>query len=188
MNGIPTIYPNPNMQLTERFAYLVSEKAKARFSWLKFAPGKAQHIIIDNKIIEPVVYKTESEWVSLLPDDIYKAYMFFDFEKTQEVEQLPGQYVVKGAGEVIVWLNIYNYATTKEFFNSEALKKELLDFFTTTTNYPVGCSATIKSITDNPKEVFAKYAIDSSKTQFLMHPYIGIKIMFNYKIFEICVI
>jgi len=104
--------------------------------WLNYAFGKAHKLVEHrpdgNKFIYPAAYNGNAEYVSLLPNDNYGNFCWFDIYDPQTItavtQSLP-QYTFKGA--IVFWYNLESIYEDKTMLYTEEIKDEVIRVLTT---------------------------------------------------------
>ena len=100
-----------NPVLLDKIIQDIQTKLKEKLTWLDYAFGRAyklvQHQDNGGKFIYPAAYIGNSDYISLLPDDNYGNFCWFDIYDSQKVinvVQSTPQFTISGA--IIFWFNL----------------------------------------------------------------------------------
>lgn len=200
-NSINIAYP-ANPVLLDKVLNAIQAKLTSKLAWLDYAFGRSRKIVSYNeggsRDIFPAVYNNGGEYLSLLPNDNYGNFSWFDIYDPQQVEVLtPGRPKFSVKGALIFWYNqetIYDNSLD----NSESIKAEIISLLTTPGFMPYGAKLGITSIYDNFENIYKGYSIEQIYTnaiygadsrrdkQYFMYPYGGLRIEFNLTYSESC--
>lgn len=191
MSKITTLNPTPkptNPVLIDRVLASLQDILYAKLSWLDFAFGKIQRLVAQRDSKDwfyPGAYAGTSEYVNLLPSNQFGNYSFFVINDPQTVDYKPHEKnLITAPYALIVWFNIEKvYPGTLER-KTEDVKAELLKVITESI-IPKG-RITIEKIYEQPENIFKTYSLKELETQYLMHPYAGIRIEGQILIRETC--
>lgn len=176
-----------------------------KLPWLNFAFGKAYKLVTHepdgNKFIYPAAYNGNREYVSLLPNDNFGNFSWFDIydpqKVTQTIQSLP-QYTFKGA--IVFWYDLSSIFSDEDFINSEEIKEEIIRVLTTPGFMPSVSRLVIEDIYERFENIYKGYSIEkiynnfsykgediqSLDKQFFMYPYSGIRIELTITTRETC--
>ena len=176
-----------------------------RLKWLNYAFGRVyklvEHRPDGNKFIYPAMYNGNGEYVSLLPNDNFGNFSWFDIydpQKITEVVQSLPQYTFSGA--IIFWYDlssIYEYETV---MHTEEVKDEIMRVLTTPGLITTTGKLVINDIYERFENIYKGYSIEKIYNnytykgegiqdidkQFFMYPYAGIRIEFTLTTRELC--
>lgn len=176
-----------------------------KLQWLNYAFGRAyklvEHRTDGNKFIYPAAYNGNGEYVSLLPNDNFGNFSWFDIYDPQEVievsQSLP-QYKFDGA--IIFWYDLSSIYEDQTLLYSEEIKEEIIRVLTTPGLITTTGKLTISKIYERFENIYEGYSIEkiynnyaykgegieSIDKQFFMYPYAGIRIEFSLTTRELC--
>lgn len=176
-----------------------------RLPWLDKAFGRAyklvEHLQDGGKFVYPAAYNGNAEYVSLLPNDNYGNFSWFDIYDPQRitaaVQSLP-QYTFSGA--VVFWYDQTKvYADTSVMY-TEDVKDEIVRLLTTPGLITTNGRLTVNEIYERFENLYKGYSIEkiynshvysgediqSIDKQFFMYPYAGIRVEFTLTTRELC--
>lgn len=176
-----------------------------KLPWLNYAFGKAhrlvEHRTDGNKFIYPAVYNGNAEYISLLPNDNFGNFSWFDIYDPQEVtpvtQALP-QYTFSGA--IIFWFDLTTIYDDPIFLYTEEVKDEIIQVLTTPGFISTTGRLEVTKIYERFENIYKGYSIEKIYNnyaykgegiqdidkQFFMFPYAGIRIEFNITTRELC--
>lgn len=178
---------------------------KERLKWLDYAFGKAYKLVENrpdgNKFVYPAMYNGNGEYVSLLPNDNFGNFSWFDIydpqKITQVVQSLP-QYTFSGA--IVFWYDLSKIYEDQSVIYTEEIKDEILRVLTTPGIITTIGKFTINDIYERFENIYSGYSIEKIYNnyiyrgqgiqdidkQFFMYPYAGIRIEFTITTRELC--
>lgn len=176
-----------------------------RLKWLNCAFGRAyklvEHRPDGNKFIYPASYNGNGEYVSLLPNDNFGNFSWFDIydpqKITQVVQSLP-QYTFSGA--IIFWYDLSSIYDDETVLHTEEIKDEIIQVLTTPGIITTTGKLVINDIYERFENIYKGYSIEKIYNnytykgegiqdidkQFFMYPYAGIRIEFTLTTRELC--
>lgn len=176
-----------------------------KLPWLNYAFGRAyklvEHRTDGNKFIYPAAYNGNAEYISLLPNDNFGNFSWFDIYDPQEItavtQALP-QYTFSGA--IIFWCDLSTIYDDLEFIYTEEVKDEIVQILTTPGFISTTGRLEITKIYERFENIYKGYSIEKVYNnyaykgegiedidkQFFMFPYTGLRIEFNLTTRELC--
>lgn len=176
-----------------------------KLTWLNYAFGRAyklvEHRPDGNKFTYPAAYNGNGEYVSLLPNDNFNNFSWFDIydpqKITQVVQSLP-QYTFSGA--IVFWYNLSSIYEDETALYSEEVKDEIIRVLTTPGIITTNGKLVINNIYERFENIYKGYSIEKVYNdyvykgediqdidkQFFMFPYAGIRIEFTLTTRELC--
>lgn len=176
-----------------------------RLKWLNCAFGRAyklvEHRPDGNKFIYPAMYNGNGEYVSLLPNDNFGNFSWFDIydpQKITEVVQSLPQYTFSGA--IIFWYDLSSIYEDETVMHTEEVKDEIMRVLTTPGLITTTSKLVINDIYERFENIYKGYSIEKIYNnytykgegiqdidkQFFMYPYAGIRIEFTLTTRELC--
>lgn len=176
-----------------------------RLKWLNCAFGRAyklvEHRPDGNKFIYPAMYNGNGEYVSLLPNDNFGNFSWFDIydpQKITEVVQSLPQYTFSGA--IIFWYDLSSIYEDETVMHTEEVKDEIMRVLTTPGLITTTGKLVINDIYERFENIYKGYSIEKIYNnytykgegiqdidkQFFMYPYAGIRIEFTLTTGELC--
>ena len=176
-----------------------------RLKWLNCAFGRAyklvEHRPDGNKFIYPAMYNGNGEYVSLLPNDNFGNFSWFDIydpQKITEVVQSLPQYTFSGA--IIFWYDLSSIYEDETVMHTEEVKDEIMRALTTPGLITTTGKLVINDIYERFENIYKGYSIEKIYNnytykgegiqdidkQFFMYPYAGIRIEFTLTTRELC--
>ena len=177
----------------------------SKLKWLNYAFGRAYRLVEHrpdgNKFVYPAAYNGNGEYISLLPNDNFGNFCWFDIYDpqriTQVVQSLP-QYTFSGA--IVFWYNLDTIFSSAETLNTEEVKDEIIRLLTTPGIIKTTGKLEINSIYERFENMYKGYSIEkiynnytyqgediqNIDKQFFMYPFAGIRIEFTLTTRELC--
>lgn len=191
--------------LLDRIIQDLQKALTSKLSWLNYAFGRAYKLIEHRpdgeKFIYPGAYNGNGEYISLLPNDNFGNFAWFDIydpqKITQVVQSMP-QYTFSGA--IIFWYNIDSIWDNKEALHTEEVKDEIIRVLTTPGLIKTTGTIAINDISERFENIYRGYTIErlynnhaykgegmqDLDKQFFMHPFAGLRIEFTITTRELC--
>lgn len=202
--SVKVIYKK-NPVLLDKVLQDMQRALKEKLKWLDYAFGKAYKLVENrpdgNKFVYPAMYNGNGEYVSLLPNDNFGNFSWFDIydpqKITQVVQSLP-QYTFSGA--IVFWYDLSRIYEDKSVIYTEEIKDEILRVLTTPGIITTIGKFTINDIYERFENIYSGYSIEKIYNnyvykgqgiqdidkQFFMYPYAGIRIEFTITTRELC--
>lgn len=178
---------------------------KDKLLWLDKAFGRGyklvEHRPDGDKFIYPAAYVGNSEYASLLPNDNYGNFCWFDIYDPQEItavtQSLP-QFTFSGA--IIFWYNLDNIFADSDVMYTEEIKDEIVKVLTEPGIIKTTGRLTINRLYERYENIYKGYSLEkiynnnvykgddiqSIDKQFFMHPYGGLRVEFELTTRELC--
>lgn len=178
---------------------------KEKLPWLNYAFGKAyklvEHKLDGEKYIYPAAYIGNSEYVSLVPNDNFGNFCWFDIYDPQDITQVvqsTPQFTFSGA--IVFWYNLNTIYADSDFIYSEEVKDEIIRVITTPGIIKQTGRLTIDKAYERFENIYKGYSIEKIYNnytykgegiqdldkQFFMHPYAGLRLEFTLTTRELC--
>lgn len=194
-----------NPVLLDKVIQDIQDTLVEKLKWLNYAFGRAyklvEHGSDGSKFIYPAAYIGNSEYVSLLPNDNFGNFCWFDIYDPQEitavVQSLP-QFTFSGA--IVFWLNLNSIFADADAMYSEEIKNEIIQVLTGPGLIKEQGRLTINKIYERFENIYRGYALEKIYNnysykgegiqeidkQFFMHPYTGLRFEFTMITRELC--
>lgn len=194
-----------NPVLLDKVIQDIQQALKEKLKWLDYAFGRAYKLVEhqDNggKFIYPAAYTGNSEYVSLLPNDNYGNFSWFDIYDAQEITQVvqsTPQFTFYGA--IIFWFNLNTIFADSDAMYTEEVKDEIVRVLTTPGLIKQTGRLTINKIYERFENLYSGYSLEKIYNSFVysgqniqamdklffMHPYSGLRFEFNLTTRELC--
>ena len=187
-----------NPVLLDKVIQDIQQALKEKLKWLDYAFGRAYKLVEhqDNggKFIYPAAYTGNSEYISLLPNDNYGNFSWFDIYDAQEIIQVvqsTPQFTFSGA--IIFWFNLNTIFADSDAMYTEEVKDEIVRVLTTPGLIKQTGRLTINKIYERFENLYSGYSyvysgqnIQAMDKLFFMHPYSGLRFEFNLTTRELC--
>lgn len=194
-----------NPVLLDKIIQDIQTKLKEKLTWLDYAFGRAyklvQHKDNGGKFIYPAAYIGNSDYISLLPDDNYGNFCWFDIYDSQKVinvVQSTPQFTISGA--IIFWFNLDSIFSDNDAMYTEEVKDEIIRVLSTPGIVKQTGKLAINEIYERFENIYSGYSIEkiynsyqysgqdiqSLDKMFFMHPYSGLRFEFTITTRELC--
>lgn len=194
-----------NPVLLDKVIQDMQQALKTKLKWLNYAFGKAYKLVEHkeggDKFIYPAAYIGNSEYASLLPNDNFGNFCWFDIYDPQiitQVVQSTPQFTFSGA--IVFWLNLNTIFADSKAVYTEEIKDEITRVLTTPGIIKQKGTLSISAIYERFENIYKGYSIEkiynnytykgqdiqSIDKQFFMHPYAGIRFEFEITTRELC--
>lgn len=191
--------------LLDKILQELQQGLQDKLEWLDYAFGRGyklvEHRPDGDKFIYPAAYNGNAEYVSLLPNDNYGNFCWFDIYDPQTItavtQSLP-QYTFKGA--IVFWYNLENIYADKSVLYTEEIKDEIIRVLTTPGIITGAGRLEITELYERFENIYKGYSIEkvynnyvysgediqSIDKQFFMYPYAGLRVEFSLTTRELC--
>lgn len=194
-----------NPVLLDKVIQDIQNVLEQKLSWLDKAFGKAHKLVEHqengDKFIYPAAYVGNSEYASLLPNDMYGNFCWFDIYDPQiitSVVQSTPQFTFSGA--IVFWYNLNSIFADSDAIYSEEVKDEVIRVLTTPGLITSNGRININKIFERFENIYKGYSIEkvyndhiykgqniqAMDKQFFMHPYCGLRVEFEMTTRELC--
>lgn len=199
------IIEKENPVLLDKVIQDIQKTLSQKLKWLNYAFGRAyklvEHKSDGSKFIYPAAYVGNSEYVSLLPNDNFGNFCWFDIYDPQEIiaaaQSLP-QFVFSGA--IVFWFNLDTIFPDADAMYTEEIKDEIVQVLTGPGLIKNQGRLTINKIFERFENIYKGYALEkiynnytykgegiqAIDKQFFMHPYAGLRFEFDMITRELC--
>lgn len=194
-----------NPVLLDKVIQDIQNSLKTQLKWLDRAFGRAyklvEHRPEGDKFIYPAAYIGNSEYVSLLPNDNFGNFCWFDIYDPQTVTQVvqsTPQFSFSGA--IVFWYNLNTIYADADVMYTEEIKDEIIRVLTTPGLIKQTGRLEINKIYERFENIYKGYSLEKIYNNysykgdniqdidklFFMHPYAGIRIEFEMTTRELC--
>jgi len=190
MKNAPTIINPTNPAIVDRVLIDFNTKMLNKLDWLTGAYGKAQVLTRKDdkkKIIKyPAIYTgTGKEYASMLPNESYGNFSFWDMQKAYDIDWIGNQMqVIEAEFGLIVWFNINKVLEADQKRSLESIKEEMMDVFVKTR--VLNARIKLTGITEKNEEIYKGYSIKEHDQQYLMHPFGALRFNGEMRIEKLC--
>lgn len=175
-----------------------------KLAWLNYAFGRGykmvEHRTDGSKFVYPAMYNGKREYLSLMPNDNYGNFSWFDIYDPQTViNKIQGLPQIEFSGALIIWYDQRDIDADDEFVCTEEAKLEVLTVLSTPGNLK-NSKLKINSVYENFESIYRGYSIEkvynnynysgediqSIDKQYFIYPYAGLRIEFTLTTRELC--
>lgn len=194
-----------NPVLLDKIIQDIQDALAEKLTWLNYAFGRAyklvEHRSDGSKFVYPAAYVGNSEYASLLPNDNFGNFAWFDIYDPQEIEasvrSLP-KFTFSGA--VVFWFDLNSIFPDADAMYTEEVKDEIVRVLTGPGIVKSQGRLEITKIYERFENIYQGYALEkvynnytykgegiqAIDKQFFMHPYAGLRFEFNMTTQELC--
>lgn len=175
-----------------------------KLTWLDYAFGRGyklvEHRTDGSKFVYPAMYNGKHEYLSLMPNDNYGNFSWFDIYDPQIViSKVQGLPQIEFNGALIIWYDQRDIDADDEFMCTEEVKFEVLQVLNTPGNLK-NSKLKVNSVYENFESIYRGYSIEkvynnynysgediqSIDKQYFMYPYAGLRVEFTLTTRELC--
>lgn len=198
-----TLKENP--VLLDKVIQDFQEVLPQRIPWLNHVFGRAYRLVSHEpdggKFVYPAAYTRNSEYVSLVPNDNFGNFSWFDIYDPQQVITVSqGLPQLTFSGALVFWYNLDSIYLDSEHNYSEELKDEVLRALTTPGIIKSQGRLEILRLYERFENIYKGYSLEkiynnyvyqgqsmqAMDKQFFMHPYGGLRVEFKLTTREVC--
>lgn len=197
MIDVPTIRYKDNAVLLDRTIDDMRQGLLSRLKWLDYAFGRAYKIVRyahEEKYVEPAVYEGDGEYASMLPNDNWGNFCWFDIYDPQSIDTTQRsnpRLTFKGA--VIFWYNQRDIFGNSDFLYNEDIKKQVVEALSASGLIRQNGHIKLFDIYERLENIYKGYSLEKVYNsylysgqdieyidkQYFMHPYGGLRIEFE---------
>ena len=159
-NTINVVYKQ-NPVLLDRVLQNMQKSLLDKLSWLNYAFGKSYKIVDyrdGGKVVYPAAYNGSGEYVSLLPNDIFGNFSWFDIYDPQDViDNIQSRPQLTFNGALIFWFDLSSIYEDDSVMHTEEVKNEILKLLTTPGFAGPSSKISIDRIYENPENIYKGY-------------------------------
>ena len=195
-------YENP--VLLDSVIQSINDNLKADLPWLDYAFPRAyklvEHTENSNKFVYPAIYIGGSEYVSVLPNDNFGNFSWFDIYDPQTINavvQGHPEYLYTGA--IVFWFNLKSIIDDDSRIYLEDIKLQILKILSSPKLLRDGKFTAIQ-IFERFENIYRGYSLEKVYNDYMyantdipqidkmyfMYPYSGLRIEFKIKAQELC--
>lgn len=199
------IHKKENPVLLDKVIQDIQNVLTDKLEWLNYAFGKSYKLVDHrpdgDKFIYPAAYIGNSEYISLLPNDNFGNFSWFDIYDPQEITQVvqsTPQFTFTGA--LVFWYNLDSIFADNSVMHTEEIKDEIIRLLTTPGIISSVGRLTISDVYERFENIYKGYSLEkvynnniykgdniqSIDKQFFMYPYCGLRIEFKLTTRELC--
>lgn len=188
--NIPSVPKITNPALIDKAIGEMQDVLKAKLPWIDHVFGRAQRLITikdgDKGYQYPGIHLWDGRYISMFPDAKYGNFAFFFIEDPQIVKALSRGYnSLQVSASVVFWFNLATIFELSRDRYLDNVKKQIL----TVLNWEMYIKSgrfTPGAIYEKAENIYKGFSIKEIDSQFLMHPYAGLRFEGNLLIPELC--
>lgn len=190
MNKIPKAPKQNNPVGIDRIISHLQDELINKIGWLDYAFGRAQRLVTKRDRKEyyyPGVYVGRNEYLNVLPGQDLGNRVFFVVNDPSTINDymLYRYNTIKTPVSLILWYDLTKiYRNTKDR-NTEEIKRQIMRVITNMI-VPDGAKIEMTKIYEQANNIFSDYSLREIDTQYLMHPFAGLRIDFTITYREQC--
>ena len=168
-----------NSVMIDRVLAHIQDALIDNIGWLDYAFGRAQRLVTQREhraYYYPGVYIGKSEYLNVLPGQGFKNRTFFMIEDPHTIDFNPRRYnTIRSPFSLVLWYDIRTILGTSEERNTEDIKRQILRVLTNAV-LPGGSRIELTRMYETAENIFKGYSLKEIDTQFLMHPFGGLRV------------
>lgn len=152
----------------------INKHLKKQLPWLDEAFGQSLEVNLPAKRPMPCIYLSSNEYKSVLPDNIFGNYCFWEVADTQTIEYIAPDNRLRYEASILFWINLESiFGKHYSITHIDELKDDIIA--TLGYKHYKLSQVTLKRVSTGFRNLFSKYMLSDEHTQFLMLPYQGFK-------------
>jgi len=160
-----------------------------KLAWLQYAFGRCYKITdFDNNIKEvfPAVYNSNREYISVLPNDNFGNFSFFDVYDPQKIDnKIIGKQKITFKCGLVFWFKLDEIYSDETKIFTEEIKHEILTILKTSGIVKNG-RVNIIEVLEKFENIYKGYNIEKLHKQFFLYPYSALRFELEIVTFENC--
>lgn len=194
-----------NPVLLDKVIQDIQDTLASKLEWLNYVFGRGyklvEHRNDGSKFIYPAAYIGNSEYASLLPNDNFGNFCWFDIYDPQEitavVQSIPQ---ITFSGAIVFWFDLNTIFSDSDAMYVEEVKDEIVRVLTGPGLIKSAGRLTLNKVYERFENIYAGYAIEkiynnytykgegiqAIDKQFFMHPFSGLRFEFTMVTRELC--
>ena len=146
------------------------------------------------KFIEPAIYNGNAEYLSMLPNDNFGNFCWFDIYDPQQIQVLvTGLPRMTFTGAIVFWYDLRDIAADQEFLYTEEVKNQIITTLSSAGILKTNGSLRIYTVYEDFENIYRGYTlskvyneylykgedIQAYDKQYFMYPYAGLRVEFE---------
>ena len=176
MIKIPAVPKPENPAFMDEVVVQIQDILKANISWLNYSFGRSQTLIDkDTKKVYPAVHIGYEKYINVFPDQELGNYSFLIFQDPQTIDSKMKPYIkVSQKFSIVFWFDLGKIFVDQKDRSLETVKLQILKVLNTKMLLNKG-SIKMSEIKKDAKNIYKEYSVNELESQFLMHPYAGLR-------------
>ena len=144
--------------------------------------------------MEPAIYNGNGEYLSMLPNDRFGNFCWFDIYDPQQIQvKLVGQPQMVFTGAIVFWYDLRTISQDQKFLYTEDVKNQIVTTLSSAGILKTDGSLRIFMVYENFENIYKGYTlakvyneylysgedIQAYDKQYFMYPYAGLRVEFN---------
>ena len=172
--------PKPkNPVMIDRVLACLQDSLVNNIGWIDYAFGRAQRLVtrIEHKDhYYPGVYIGGNEYLNVLPGQGLGNRTFFMVDDPQTIDFNQRRYnTIRSPFSLVLWYDLTTILKDTKERNTEEIKRQILRVLTDAV-LPGGSRIELARMYETAENIFKGYSLKEIDTQFLMHPFAGLRI------------
>ena len=191
--------------LVDKVIQALRQNIASKLSWLNTTFGRSydivKHLEDGGKFIYPAAYIGNGEYTSLLPNDRYGNFLWFDVYDPQEIISIRQQLSqIRFECAAIFWFNQTTIFNNSDFIYVEDIKDEILRVLSFPGLVQYGETLTLNKVYEKPENIYRGYSLEKLYNsyvykgeniqaidhQYFMHPYGALRFELDITARETC--
>lgn len=194
-----------NPVLVDKVIQALRQNIASRLLWLDTTFGRSydmvNHLENGGKFIYPAAYIGNGEYTSLLPNDCYGNFLWFDVYDPQEIVLIRQQLSqIKFECAAIFWFNQAKIFNNSDFVYIEEIKDQILRVLSSPGLVHYGETLVVSNVYEKPENIYKGYSLEKIynsyvydgqniqdiDNQYFVHPYGALRFELNITARETC--
>jgi hypothetical protein len=178
--NIPAVPKPVTITFFDRVVVEIQDILKEKLSWLDYSFGQCQRLVTKrdkSDFFYPGVHIGNGTYISVLPDQELGNFSFIHIDDPQNIKyDLHSLYnSVYATINIIFWFNLKGIFPSAVDRNLEVIKRQMLKILTKEMFLTTGSLGTNIKIYQKAENIFKGYNLKEIDSQYLMHPYAGLR-------------
>lgn len=167
-----------NPVLLDRCIQNIQEALKNSISWLDYSFGRCYKITdFDSNVkhVFPAVYNSNREYISVLPNDNFGNFSFFDVYDPQKIDNtVIGKQKITFKCGLVFWFKLDEIYADETMIHTEEIKHEILNILKKPGLLNSG-RVSVNEVLEKFENIYKGYNIEKLHKQFFLYPYSALR-------------
>lgn len=168
-----------NPVMIDRVLACIQDALIDNIGWLNYAFGRVQKLVTQREhraYYYPGVYIGKNEYLNVLPGQCLGNRTFFMVDDPHTIDFNPRRYnTIRSPFSLVLWYDLTTILKDTKERNTEEIKRQILRVLTNAV-LPGGSRIELTRMYETAENIFKGYSLKEIDTQFLMHPFGGLRI------------
>lgn len=168
-----------NPVMIDRVLACIQDALINNIGWLDNAFGRVQRLVTKREHRDyyyPGIYIGNNEYLNVLPGQGLGNRTFFIIDDPHTIEYNPRRYnTIRSPFSLVLWYDLTTILQDGNERNTEEIKRQFLRVFRNAV-LPGGARIELARMYETAENIFKGYSLKEIDTQFLMHPFGGLRI------------